>query len=357
LDANKVAYTNLLHQSGFNKVKAYLKQLQAGEKTAGILLQKALYSRKIEALTVVEFIECLLNTKKTQIFAESAVCGDGSDWNLTELSILGDISMAMEVEVFDNGLHRHPKVHRPAFKALLIYTPGALLRNGTGNKPVDWEEVTLNEKISYEGFYGLYERRILPCLLHANDIALAQGVKTIITIPGLGCGQFAGKFKGQLGAQLKQVLHDLLTKYATQLQAISAIYFDPFDECENERIEVSHISLLVRPLLKGNEGKGQLCFVGDFEDTKGEFSDCSLTSFVAWDHVSWPGNDFYIGSRATDDGVKAAATNTIEIMTLYKGHYIADSHCYEPPKGHHTWGELVTLNAISLVCNTNLKIY
>ena len=357
MDANKVKYTNLLHQSAFNKVKAYLKQLQTGELSAGVLLQEALTSRNVDALTVLEFIACLLNTKKTQIFAESSVYGDGSDWNLTELSILGDISMAMEVEVFDNGLHYHPIVHPSSFKALLIYTPGALLRNGTSNEPVDWEEVTVNEQISYEGFYGLYERRIAPCLLYANEVALAQGVKTIITIPGLGCGQFAGKFKGQLGARLKQVLSDLLTKYSAQLTSISAIYYDPFDECENERVEIKHISLLIRPLLKGNKDKGQLCLPANYEDTKGEFSDCSLTSFVAWDHVSWPGNDFYIGSRATDDGVKAAATNTMEIMTSHKGKYSEDAHAYQPPHGYSTWGDVVSQNAVSLVCDTNLKVY
>ena len=352
-----MGYINLLHKASFNKVELYLKQLKAGEQTAGSLLQKILNSRQIELLTVTEFIECLLNTKKTQIFAESSVFGDGSDWNYTELSILGDISMAMEVEVFDNGLHRFPNVNSSSFNALLIYTPGALLRNGTGNEPVDWKEVTEDNQINYAAFYGLYERRLLPCLLYANEVALAQSVKTIITIPGLGCGQFAGKFKGQIGAKIKQVLRDLITRYAAQLSSVKAIYFDPFDECENERIEIEHISLLIRPLLEGNKDKGQLCLPVKYEDVKGEFSDCSLTSFVAWDHVSWPGNDFYIGSRATDDGVKAAATNTMAIMTSYCGQYSVDSNSYQPPTGYQTWGDIVTSNHLSLVCDTNLKIY
>jgi hypothetical protein len=40
-----------------------------------------------------------------------------------------------------------------------------------------------------------------------------------------------------------------------------------------------------RQLLKGNKDKGQLCLPANYEDTKGEFSDCSLTSVIAWDHV------------------------------------------------------------------------
>ena len=35
---------------------------------------------------------------------------------------------------------------------------------------------------------------------------------------------------------------------------------------------------------------------------------------MAWDYVSWPGNDFYGDLRNTDDGVKAAATNSMEVM-------------------------------------------
>jgi hypothetical protein len=357
LGTDNVGYINLISQISFTKTKRYLSQLQAGEKTAGVLLQKVLSSQKIEALTVLEFMTCLLNTKKTQIFAESSVYGDGSDWNLTELNILGDISIAMQVKVFDNGLHRYPIVHPSPFSASLIYTPGALLRNGTGNEPCDFREVVANNQISYKAFYGLYERRLLPCLRYANEIALAQCVNTVITIPGIGCGQFAGIFKGQLGEKLKQVLIDLITKYAVQLPSIRAIYFDTYDECANDRVEINHISLLIRPLLKGNKDKGQLCSPHNYEDTKGEFSACSLTSFVAWDHVSWPGNDFYIGSRATDDGVKAAATSTMAIMTSHEGKYDIDSHSYEPPLGYSSWGDIVTRNAISLICNTNLKIY
>lgn len=42
-----------------------------------------------------DFLTALLSTKQPLIFAESAVAGDGSDWNLTELGLLGDISVAM----------------------------------------------------------------------------------------------------------------------------------------------------------------------------------------------------------------------------------------------------------------------
>lgn len=68
---------------------------------------------------------------------------------------------------------------------------------------------------------------------------------------------------------------------------------------------------------------------------------CRLFSFVAWDHVSWPGNDFYGGARSTDDGVKAAATNAMEVATGVAGRYDPQRNEYMPPDPHRTWGGLL----------------
>ena len=65
-------------------------------------------------------------------------------------------------------------------------------------------------------------------------------------------------------------------------------------------------------------------------------SDCMLFSIVAWDHVSWPGNDFFAGSRCTDDGVKAAATNSMFALTGIEGHYDPDRGAYLPPPPYRT---------------------
>jgi hypothetical protein len=79
----------------------------------------------------------------------------------------------------------------------------------------------------------------------------------------------------------------------------------------------------------------------DDDEDRERLAGYRLFSFVAWDHVSWPGNDFYGGARATDDGVKAAATNAMEMMTGIAGRYCAGRNAYLPPEPHRTWGELV----------------
>jgi hypothetical protein len=113
------------------------------------------------------------------------------------------------------------------------------------------------------------------------------------------------------------------------------LHYDPYRECQNEEILISHILFRVRPLRKTPKDKNdtpQLCHPSTFMEHDGDdFANCHLFSFAAWDHVSWPGNDYWKGCRGTDDGVKAAATNTMEVITGYKGSYEGNHYKYAPP--------------------------
>ncbi|WP_373542718.1 hypothetical protein [Chamaesiphon sp.] len=310
----------------------------------------------LSELTASKFIEVLLRTKRPQIFAEFEVYGNGTDWNQEELAILGDISIVTPVTVYDNGRHRHPTVHEQPFSATLIFTPGALLRNGNNVTPVDWEEVTDNGELSSSKYYHLYERRLLPAFIYANNRAKQNGQTALITIPGMGCGQFAGIFRGQLGTELKEALVAFLSTHSHKFPNIKVIYYDPYQECENERFEIDEISLLVRPLTKGNINKPQLCHPQAYAEAGDDFTNYHLFSFVAWDHVSWPGNDFYLGARSTDDGVKAAATNLMEVMTGIEGRYDCQTYQYHPPTTYQTWKEVIIRNKIQLEIVDNIII-
>jgi len=349
-------YKVLIHQETWGKVIKYFNELVSGATVAGLYVRKKLEKRALADFSAETFLEILINTKFPQIFAESAVCGDGSDWNLTELSILGDISTAVPVTVYDNGRHSRPDVHQPPFNATILYTPGALLQNGRRCEPADWAEVVSDGQINYQGFYSLYARRLLPSFCYANNVAKSNKVKALITVPGLGCGCFAGPFRGQLGALLKDVLVDFLSKYIQHFSNIRAVYFDPYGECSNERFEFEHLSLLIRPLVYGNEAKSQLCLPAKFEDVPGEFTNCDLFSLVAWDHVSWPGNDFYGGSRMTDDGVKAAATNSMAVMTGLEGSYKTTTFTYETPREYRDWRDVVAKLGLQIRVRDNMIV-
>lgn len=93
-------YAIVIHPASHAAIEAYRRALVAGEHQPGARLAKALSGTSVEALDTVAFIEVLLATKPPQIFAESAVYGDGRDWNATELSLLGDIGVAVECHGF-----------------------------------------------------------------------------------------------------------------------------------------------------------------------------------------------------------------------------------------------------------------
>jgi len=348
-------YTALLHRDAYQKALSYMESLKKGG-AAGKYLQSKLNSHPLSKLSLDDFIELLMQTKVPQIFAETSVYGNGTDWNHSELSILGDINISIPVTVFDNGKHDKPQAHSSPFDATLIFIAGALLRNGKYHEPADWNEVTINNEVNFESYYQLYKRRLLPALMYANQSAKSKGTTACITLSGIGCGQFAGQFKGQLGEQFKQVLKRILRDYSEQLLYIKAVYYDPFSECNNERHQINQITFLVRPLLQGNETKHQLCPPHQFEEHEDKFSECDLFSFVAWDHVSWPGNDFYSGNRITDDGVKSAATDAMYALTDIKGEYDVSLNKYMPPTPYKNWQEVVDNNKIQLHVKNNLII-
>lgn len=349
------AYKLLIPEETSRKLENYLQALQSGETVCGQHLQQFLNESALSGLDTETLLDLLVNTKKPQIFAEMEVCGDGSDWNHAELSILGDISIAVPVTVYDDGRHVLPKIHRQPFKATLIYVPGALLQNARGSLPADFQEVTDERKmLDFQAYYDLYHRRLLPVFRYANAQAAVSGKKALITLPGLGCGQFAGPFKGQLGDQLKQVLQKFLQQHSEEFSHIKAVYYDPYRECYNERMEIGSISLLVRPLTQGNESKSQLCPPSDYAEADDDFADCELFSLVAWDHVSWPGNDFYIGNRTTDDGVKAAATNSMTVLTDIEGRYDTKSFSFKPPADYVNWEDVVFKRQLRLQTRDNI---
>lgn len=149
-------YRILIHPETYQKAEAYRVHLATnGINEAGLYLQRELQGKAIAKLNTESFIEDLFATKLSLIFAESAVYGNGNDWNQTELSILGDIGVATSVEVYDDGKFFTPSVHKTPFSATLLFIPGALLRNGKGNIPVDWNEVTQDSQINPIGYQAL----------------------------------------------------------------------------------------------------------------------------------------------------------------------------------------------------------
>jgi len=352
----QVNYKFCIHHQTFEKIRNYQDDLAAGSKSPGRYFKTLLEGRDLSTLAVEEFLELLVRTKKPQIFAESQVYGDGSDWNSDELSILGDVGVAVPVTVFDDGRRSQPRVHTAPFPAELLFIPGALLAGRGNTLPVDRQEVVAGGQIGEQAYFQLYERRLLPLFVYANTISAQQNKQAFITLPGIGCGYFAGSFKHELKPLLQKTLLAILQKHIRRFANIRAVYFDPDTGLDNTRHAIGHLSYMVRPLLEGNHEKPQLCPPQTYAEADDDFSSCQLFSIVAWDHVSWPGNDFYKGSRVSDDGVKAAATSSMASLSGIQGMYNSQTNCYAPPARYQNWEEVVLHNQTQLEVRHHLLV-
>lgn len=331
--------------------EAYAQAIAAGSVKPGAYLA-ALLPESASRVTATELLQLLLDTKRPQIFAESAVAGDGSDWNATELSLLGDISIATDVVIFDDGRHQSPMPHVPPFRGALVFTCGALLAGRLGHRPPDLVEIAPSGTIDQSAYNALYARRLRPVFSWIQAAANQRNRCAVVTVPGLGCGQFAGPYAGRLGPHLQTALEDVFAGMATELARIKVVVFDPYSECTDSATTFGATSFRVRPLLASANKHPQLCRPADYAESGDDLADCDLYSLVAWDQVSWPGNDFYAGARATDDGVKAAATSSMHAVTGIEGHYDAGRAMYLPPKGYRNWGECVARNSLRLDLGT-----
>lgn len=350
-------YQWLLTPKAAERIERWLEALDQGRERPGARLAGLFEHGLSGPATVEQAVGALLRTKQPQIFAESAVRGDGSDWTPTELSLLGDILCAMPVTVFDDGTHAGPKVHQPPFGGHLIFVPGALLRNGHGVRTADLLEVAPDGEIDAAAYDRLHERRLVPAFAWANEVAQMAGRPAVVTVPGLGCGQFAGRWRGQMGARLARALRCVLERHGAQWPALRLVHYDPYNECDNAAVRITRdLTFRIRPLTLGR-GHPQLSRPAVFDEGDDGLQDALLFSLVAWDHVSWPGNDFWGGARATDDGVKAAATDCMYRITGVEGHYDPDRNCYRPPPGGGTWEALVKQRGIRLDTMGQLHFY
>ncbi|MBL7480615.1 hypothetical protein [Legionella bononiensis] len=349
----------LISEITLKKIKEYHQFLcTQGIEEAGAYLKKQLKSSlfPIEEMDLGTFTQFIIQSKIPKIFAESGVYHDKRDWTLQEESILGDIGIHMPVSFFNDGGHYSYKKHSTPISANLAYIPGALLRSDLSNTSADLQEVIVDGQFNQQRFNELYERRLLPLLLNINSQAKNEGKLAAVTFPGIGTGQFAGQYVDIIKEAFRTALEYVLEKNEVQLTHIDIIHYDPYNGDEAQAKSIGHIDYRVSP-------SSIEATTGQLEYPKGSSAQThTLTSFVAWDQFSWPGNDFWPGSRATDDGVKAASTDTMAVITGVQGVYNPKNGSYEPPQGYSNWQALAKAKnihfsgAVYVVSNDGQKI-
>jgi len=312
----------------------------------------------------------LLKTKMPTIFAESSNLHHQHNWSQEEISLLGDFTIAMKTTVYHDGKWNNggTKVatsynEKDRFTAHLLFVPGALLSQPSIKKDInegspDIKEVIVNGKLDTARLKALYTRRLLPALLHANATTTSEK-GAYVTIPGLGCGQFiSSKYcdKKTLKGILAKIIKEILIENKTRLPNIRAVRFDPNTEGStnlNGSITEDQLDYIV-----ANSRYEGLLHKPEHFDKK--YKGCDYFKIVAWDHLSYPGNDWLGGSGATDDGSNCAATDSCYQLTGGKGRYGKSSgqFGYFPPEGYNTWKTLILKKKIYVQTNQqNLHLY
>lgn len=340
-------YNVVVSATTMEQAQQYIQALKQKEKQPGGHLASVMEKKgiSIDDLTPENLVDLLLKTKQPRIFAESPTTTyDQTTWTADELSLLGDISMSMDVDVYDNGQWKSPTPFETPMKAGMLYTPGALLSHP--NSP-DVKEVTKDGKLDRDAFKKLYERRLLPMLLQADRDCKLNNHKGFVAIPGLGCGVFAGIYKDQVVECFPEIVREIINENKDNLKNIAGFVCTPDHRIKPQTFD-GPPAIMIRnphetPLLAHPSTYGEA------------YKDCKLFKVVAWDHVSWPGNDFYSGNtRATDDGVSAAATSTIQQVTGVAGHY-EDGRYLPPTTGD--WEQYVKSNNLELSATGRIQVY
>ena len=246
-----------------------------------------------------QVVQALLDSKDRLFFAER---GRISGWTFLEQRILGGINVAMRVQIFDDGTWSNPNVHTYPLEGTLLFCPGPLLAR---SDCWDYKFIVHDGQVDQANYASVLEERILPLLLYVQNIASEPA---LVCLPGLGCGMFAGAFKGMISHLFIQTVRNILEKHQDRLTNIAMVYHYAYGPYEPELRYEDKISETLR-FVQWRNGPSMLSQPSTIDPKFHEGT--PLYKFVAWDHFSWPGNDFFANSRQTDDGVSAAATSSM----------------------------------------------
>jgi hypothetical protein len=270
------------------------------------------------------------------------------EWDINANTIL----VVPKVTVYDEGQREHIKVVAKPFESNLLYISGPLLQQDESFPNLtDRHKVFDGNQFNIQKYNQLIEERVLPALLHINEMALAAGKKAVIGMPGLGCGAFATyEVKDTISDDFFAAIRAILQKHSNAFPAIGRIEFSSKDHIKNQ--QVGDIKL--------HRGKN---YPGlNIQPQKGEKS----FRIVAWDPLSAPGNEYWVQSkyltdRSSDDPISILSTNILEIITGIKGKYYLQEQRFIQSDNEQYLDNTVAINKImSLlkgISHSNLLCY
>lgn len=308
----------VLSDETYQLANRYFEALKIGSIQPGDHLKKQLENQQLSQLSLENFIRTLLNTKKPKAFAEqvlqNAESRKDSGYNDSELEILAQIASVIPSYIYNDGGHNlfYTNHDNPLPCVMgFISAPLFTSENGSLDDVSLTAEVSANplRKIDTNKYQAEVERRLLPTLLAMNEQAKSAEKKLAITIPGLGCGFFGGPFgddgDNSVYRELNLALKNIILKHSSRLDHIASIYFDTYNAVlapEMERIGDIYYSCVASSRRNGEHKQLELSEQDKLNPN------ILLGTIVAADLLSWIGNDMWVDSRSTDEGVKAGSS-------------------------------------------------
>lgn len=340
--------TPVLSQETYDFIEDYLNMLKKSDINAlriqrkmGSRLYEVLKDSNINELSVTEFVDALLKTTRPLLFAEKLehAKGDGSDWTQQEISLLGRIGRVVrDVTVYSSRSY-NPRaddifVIQPT--STLLFVNGALL---VGCK-ADFDRVVTNEHVDKIKFEKFLEENLLPSLLFANADAGKDGA--VVTLPVMGGGEFAGGKNAALSREInacyQEVVSRLLEKHKKDLVNVKAVVITGINDSKKipknggPVVYTTTDSIGLAPGTKYKELEKLKVYTG-----------------IAGDHLSFPGNDGYVGSPSTHEGGCCTRTNVYTKITGEDGVYDNKIMVYKPgSEKYKKWINVCDDNKITL---------
>ena len=379
LEATKKSpYSFVLDEDTLKIITDYKQALVSKDILPGIALKELLNENDdedipdfIDSLTTLGFINLLLNLKVPNGSARISLAAPSqSEYNIHELNILARIGTVIYTHVHNDGKQSEFDSYETPVPCIMGFVSAPLF-DINDSAPANQEPVNSSSgrnQINSENYIKEMKHRILPVLIKMNDEALMRGKKLSITIPGLGCGIFAGCYSmfrrdnDNITAQLDCALRAMLIKHEHRLKCIINIQFDELQYDGHSPLsteqKIGHIWYKFVADATSTNSRAPLALA---KDSSGE--DVMLGTIVEGDLLSWMGKGMWIDNGLqTDERRKTGGSLVLAQISqwIYRnsGINIITRLLYNRETGEysnssHPWPEL----AHSIQLNDNLEPY
>lgn len=269
-------------------------------------------------------------SKVPMVFAEKLKVEDhliykqNSSWSHEVASLLEGISPVIDCQQYHNGVFDYAgnayAINFDEPKPVkLLYVAGVCFKGEYGESSEAYKKIVVDGNFQHRAYINEVKRRLLP-LIQYIDLTHQGDKKILLKVPGISCGVFAGDFKnGQVQKGLFMAIKEILSENV--FQNIGACVLDVYKKntlLNNEEgkhsEQINGIDFIAYESQVYNQGKipqQQIHIGSDASVYDEKFSDYESCCFVAGDHFSLPGNDYYRGSPTTNDGNWANATDLV----------------------------------------------